>query len=106
LVLANVGSNALEAAAPGGQVTLRAVENHGSLIIEVEDDGPGLPEALRAQVFRPVRSTKPGGGGIGLAISHELARHAGGALELVSTGKGGTVFRLRVPTADPVLPKA
>jgi signal transduction histidine kinase len=106
LVLVNVGSNAIEAAVPGGQVTLREVESNGSLLIEVADDGPGLPEALRAQIFRPVQSTKPGGGGIGLAISHELARHAGGALELVSTGKGGTVFRLRVPTADPVVPKA
>lgn len=104
LVLANLGSNAIEASARGGAVTLRATQADGRLIFEVADTGAGIPEPLRAQLFRPVRSTKLGGGGIGLAISHQLARHAGGALELVSTGSEGTVFRLSVPNANPSSP--
>ncbi|MFM7749729.1 MAG: ATP-binding protein, partial [Opitutaceae bacterium] len=60
----------------------------------VEDDGPGLPESVRAQLFEPCVSGQPGGTGIGLALSHRLAQQAGGRLELVRSGSGGTCFRL------------
>lgn len=97
LVLANLLTNAVEAAAPGGRVRLEARANDGTIEFLVSDSGAGLSEEIRVSLFRPVRSTKRGGGGVGLAISHRLARHAGGELTLVRTDATGTVFQLRVP---------
>jgi len=53
-----------------------------------------LPEPVRSRLFQPCVSGKPGGTGIGLALSHRLAQQAGGRLELVRSGPEGTCFRL------------
>ena len=73
-------------------------------MIDVIDDGHGLPEAVRETLFRPfTRSTKPGGSGLGLAIAHDLMRANNGDMTLVSTGPNGTVFRLTFPViATPI----
>ncbi len=58
-----------------------------------------MPEAARETLFRPfTRSTKAGGSGLGLAIAHDLMRANNGDIALVSTGAGGTVFRMTLPT--------
>jgi signal transduction histidine kinase len=64
---------------------------------EIQDQGPGLSPEVRSALFRPLLSTKKSGGGIGLAISHQLARHAGGTLTLLQSGPSGTRFRLSIP---------
>lgn len=97
LVLTNLLGNALEAAPRGSAVKFAAGVARGEIEFQIEDHGPGLPPAVRKQLFRPMRSTKPGGSGIGLAISHQLARHVGGRLELVRSSDEGTVFRFVVP---------
>ncbi len=102
LVLANLLTNAIEASPRGATVALEWRDVGGTAEFLVRDAGTGVPEAQRAALFRPVASTKPGGGGIGLAISQQLARHAGGRLELVQTGSNGSVFRLAVPVMKAV----
>ena len=63
--------------------------------IDIADEGPGLPQATQANLFRPfVVSARRGGNGLGLAISRDLMRAHGGDIRLVSTGPEGTVFRL------------
>jgi signal transduction histidine kinase len=97
LVLANLVGNAIEASPPGASVTLTARELPGAIEFLVRDCGPGISGDRRAQLFQPVRSSKIGGGGIGLAISRQIARHAGGELDLAQSDNHGSVFRLRVP---------
>lgn len=97
LVLTNLLTNAIEASPRGARVTLEAQASGTVVDLVVRDTGPGLPSAIREDPFRPVRSAKSGGGGIGLAISHQLARHAQGELALVQSDAQGSVFRLRVP---------
>ncbi|MBS0663705.1 MAG: HAMP domain-containing histidine kinase [Verrucomicrobia bacterium] len=101
LILDNLVGNAVEATPPGGRVRVTATATNETLDLLVEDTGPGLSDEARAALFRPVRSTKRHGGGVGLAISHQLARHLGGALELVHSGPAGSAFRLRVPRLPP-----
>lgn len=99
LVLVNLAQNALEAGGREARVLITIAIEAGAVFFEVADHGPGLPAEVLADPFRPRRSTKPDGAGIGLAISRELARHAGGELSLVRSGAQGTAFRLRLPAA-------
>jgi signal transduction histidine kinase len=102
LVLVNLLENAVQASSQGTEVRITAAVIENALAIDVTDRGPGLAPAVLANLFRPVVSTKPGGGGIGLALSHELARLAGGSLELVTTSAAGTTFRLTLPLEDEI----
>jgi signal transduction histidine kinase len=102
LALGNVIDNAIAAVAPGGRVTVGLVRRGDVVCIRVVDTGPGLPERVRRAEFTPVASDKPGGAGLGLALSHELLRHAGGELALESTGAHGTAFRLTLPVTEEI----
>jgi signal transduction histidine kinase len=95
LVLRNLLQNALEATPRNGVVALtgRGGED-GSVEFLVEDSGGGVPPGVRARLFQPCTSTKVGGSGLGLALSHQLAHQAGGRLELIRSDQNGTSFRL------------
>jgi signal transduction histidine kinase len=95
LVLRNLLQNAIEASPPGGTVRLAGRDAAGGGVeFLVEDGGGGLPAAVQARLFQPCTSTKPGGSGLGLALSHRLAQQAGGRLELMRSDARGTSFRL------------
>ncbi|HUR56077.1 MAG TPA: ATP-binding protein, partial [Opitutaceae bacterium] len=93
LALYNLLQNAIEATASGRTVRIGA-RGQASLEFTVTDEGPGLPTAVRAQLFQPCTSSKLGGSGLGLALSQQLARHAGGRIELLRSDEQGTSFRL------------
>lgn len=97
LVLDNLLTNACEATPAGGHVNLWLQCGARDLVFLVEDEGPGLATEVRDNLFQPVASTKPGGGGIGLVLSHSLAQHAGGLLSLEKSDASGCRFRLVVP---------
>jgi signal transduction histidine kinase len=97
-VLVNLGRNAAEAGAR--TIDLSARPDGASVVIDVADDGPGLPKNVVERLFEPFAGTaKPGGSGLGLAIAHELARAHGGELALLTTSPRGTTFRLTLPAA-------
>jgi signal transduction histidine kinase len=64
--------------------------------IDICDNGPGLSELAREQIFVPFFTTKPGGSGVGLSLARRIAASHGGQLTLQS-GKRGAVFRLALP---------
>ncbi|MGQ0665177.1 MAG: sensor histidine kinase [Pseudomonadota bacterium] len=96
-VLVNLGRNAVEA----GSKTVRiaaATSGAGDLVIEVVDDGPGLPAKAREKLFRPFAgAARAGGTGLGLAIARELVRAHGGELSLAHSSSLGTAFRIDLP---------
>jgi signal transduction histidine kinase len=65
-----------------------------ALLVDIRDDGPGIPEGIQKRIFEPFFTTKAKGTGLGLAIARDLARINGGDLRLRSSGSEGTVFRL------------
>ena len=98
----NLCLNAIQAMEPGGELTVRVVdlsEGGGkTLIVEVADTGPGIPEALLGTVFDPFVTTKPHGTGLGLAICRGIAdaHHARlGARNNV--GRPGCTFTVEFP---------
>ena len=97
LIATNLVQNAVTATPPGRTVRVRLASGPGTIRLTVEDEGAGIPEAVRAQLFQPGRSTRPGGSGLGLAISRLLALQLGAMLELVRTGPGGTEFAVTMP---------
>jgi signal transduction histidine kinase len=98
--ISNLIRNAAEAEAK--RVTISATASGAAVTLTIADDGPGLPETARANLFRPFTgSGRRGGTGLGLAIARDLVRAHGGDLALVSTGPGGTVFRMTLPSEPP-----
>jgi len=101
--LVNLVFNALDAAGPGGQVWLDAVEmGEGQIGIVVSDDGPGIPAELRQRVFNPFFTTKDTGTGLGLSIVHRIAEAHGGRIEVGDRPGGGASFTLVLPAAAPM----
>lgn len=99
-VLLNLLANAADASPPGGRVEIRAARGAGSITLEVQDWGSGIPEELRERVFEPFFTTKdPGSGtGLGLPLVYRIVSDHGGSIAVLS-GDGGTTFTVRLPTA-------
>ena len=101
LVLRNGLDNALKYGREGGEVTLRIDADTGSVIIEILDDGPGIPAEEHARVLEPFLRLQQGhtdGSGLGLSIAREAATRLGGVLELDARTDGpGLTFRYRQP---------
>jgi two-component system, sensor histidine kinase RegB len=97
--LRNLLSNAFDASSPDGKVRLNVSQPAGGLAFTVEDDGPGMPEAVLARATEPFFTTKPAGKGMGLGLflAQSVAEQMGGQLELASGVGGGTRARLLLP---------
>ena len=97
--------NALNHTPDGGQITVTTTRNSGNAVITVTDTGSGISGIDRARVFdRFARTTEAAPGsrrsyGLGLALVREIAVAAGGSIHISSTGPGGTVMELTLPTA-------
>ena len=75
-------------------------DERGWAVVEIEDDGPGIPAEVMARIFDPFFSTKRGAGkGLGLPLSRELAAELGGELRVVSAVGRGTRVRVELPPA-------
>ena len=100
----NLLDNAARHTPPGARIELRLRSEAGEAVLEVADDGPGIPAALRDQIFdRFVRGEGPAdtavgaGSGLGLAIVRAVAASHGGSVEVGESSSGGALFRIRLP---------
>lgn len=100
--LENVVKNALDAlAGRGGKITIYAREVGGRWVsLRIRDTGPGVDPGVRDRIFEPGVSSKPGGWGVGLALSRRIVESVHkGRIELLE-GTEGTTFQIRLPVAD------
>jgi signal transduction histidine kinase len=96
--------NAIHASAPRPPtIATRVRTEPGRVVIEVADDGPGIPPELAARVFEPLVSGRSGGTGLGLSLARRIARAHGGSIELVAplAGPSGATFRIELPGESP-----
>jgi signal transduction histidine kinase len=96
LIVENLIQNAIAVAPPDTAILLRLEASGEHIAIIVADAGPGIAPAIRPHLFEPGRSTKSSGGGMGLAISRQLARAMNGELNLLKSDSNGTLFELRL----------
>ncbi len=80
-----------------GRVMLSAVPRGRSVLVNVDDDGPGIAADRREDVFRPFESGSAGGTGLGLAIARDIVRAHGGDISLEDSPLGGLRARVRLP---------
>jgi two-component system OmpR family sensor kinase len=103
-MILNLLDNAGRHTPPGARIELSVREAGGEAVVEVADDGPGIPPRLRAQIFdRFVRGEGPAdtavgpGSGLGLAIVRAVATSHAGRVEVAESASGGALFRVCLP---------
>jgi signal transduction histidine kinase len=97
-VWTNLLDNAADAVAGGGNIGVRAFGDGQAVVVEVSDDGPGIPPEIRGRVFEPFFTTKEvgSGAGLGLDVARRVVVGRGGDIA-VETGPWGTRFAVRLP---------
>ncbi|MDJ0715136.1 MAG: ATP-binding protein [Prochloraceae cyanobacterium] len=101
--IANLLDNALKYTSPGGTVKLRLFTRSRRAIIEIEDDGIGIPSTDLPHIFDRfyrvdvARSRSTGGFGLGLSIVHQIVEAHGGKISVNSTTEEGTTFKIELP---------
>lgn len=111
-VVANLLANALRHTPAGTQVRVAAAADGRSAVLEVADQGPGMPAEVTARVFEPffradpARARATGGAGLGLAIVAAIVQAHGGTVAAASQPGAGATFTVRLPLTGPPTPAA
>ena len=108
--LLNIARNALQALAGSGKLVLRTrvlsnqnigPQRHRLLAcVQVQDDGPGVPEQMQQTLFMPLVTSKPQGTGLGLSVAQDMVARHQGVIQFESR-PGRTVFSILLPVEDP-----
>jgi signal transduction histidine kinase len=98
-VLMNLLNNAIHAAGKKGSIGLSGSETRDAVVVEIKDNGPGIPKENIGKIFEPFFTTKSfeEGTGLGLFVVHKIVSDLAGQIEVNSTLGKGTVFTLKFP---------
>jgi len=98
-VWTNIIDNAVDAVSGKGEIILRTYEEDGHVVVEIIDNGPGIPEEIQTRIYEPFFTTKPPGKGtgLGLHISHDIIANRHHGQLLVESKPGETKFKAVLP---------
>lgn len=100
IAVQNLMINAAQAQHGRGDVRITLAPRAPMISIEIADSGPGIPPEIRAALFRPFKTTKARGTGLGMATAKRLIESLGGSIEVHCPASGGTIVTLMVPAAS------
>ena len=96
--LMNLLVNARQVLSSGGHVSVATrAGSRGDVVLEIQDDGPGIPQEIRERIFEVFYSSRGGGTGLGLPIARQIIEKHGGTIELQSEVGKGTLFTIHLP---------
>lgn len=99
----NITDNAIKYSPEGGYVKISNENNSDGVVINIEDNGPGIPDGEKERVFERFyrlddsRARDTGGTGLGLAIAKESVVMHGGTIEILNAENGGSIFKIKIP---------
>jgi signal transduction histidine kinase len=99
-VLLNLMLNATQAMPEGGSICIESAMDERSAQVTISDNGRGIPEAIRDNIFESFLTNRPDGTGLGLSISKRIMRSHRGDIELLTSSTEGTQFRFWLPLAE------
>jgi len=102
-VMLNLINNALDAMEKtGGRIDIKTAAEKGNIVIQVSDNGPGIPEKNLSRIFDPFYTTKPvgKGTGLGLSICYGIISRMGGRITVKSASGAGTSFYIYLPSEE------
>lgn len=99
--LRNVVQNALQLTSHPAPIGIEASVVEGSLLLEVEDGGKGVPAHLRERIFEDGFTTRDGGSGFGLSMTRRILTELGGSVRCEASSLGGARFVLAIPLSEP-----
>lgn len=101
-VFLNLIMNSVQAIASDGEISIRSRLADEQILIEIEDNGPGIPKDILGKIFDPFFSTKePGQGtGLGLSVSYGIVREHGGEIKVSSVPGHGSIFTVILPVSN------
>jgi PAS domain S-box-containing protein len=99
-VLSNLLLNAVQAVDQEGKVSVATRRDGENVVLEVKDNGCGIPKKIQRKVFNPFFTTKDEGAGLGLAMARKIVEEHGGSISLESNEGTGTQFTVRLPIPE------
>lgn len=94
----NIVLNAAEASGKNGTVTVRVLKDSSTMVkIDIEDEGSGVPEEMRAKILSPFQTSKCGHAGLGLHLAYQVIRDHNGQLSVETGESGGALFTIKLP---------
>lgn len=98
-VILNIVLNAIQAIGDNGEIRVKTACKDGAVIIEIKDNGPGIPDEVKPRIFDPFFTTKPvgKGTGLGLSICAGIVNEHGGSIDVESREGKGTTFTIALP---------
>lgn len=101
-VLSNLMNNGIESMPKGGRLQVKLfISDSKDIVIEIEDDGEGIPEHLMNRLGEPYYQTTEKGTGLGLMVSYKVIKEHGGRIDVTSEKGEGTIFRITLPSEQP-----
>jgi signal transduction histidine kinase len=99
-ILINLIMNAFDATPAGKVIHLEAFSDQEQLVVQLQDQGSGIPKEVADKIFEPFFTTKSDGVGLGLSICHQLVQENQGIIDFDTTPGEGTTFLIRLPRKD------
>ena len=95
----NILLNAIYASPEGGEIIIALYTAAGAFVIEVADEGSGMPEDVKLKIYEPFFTTKPigEGTGLGLSVVHGIIKSHSGSITVHDNSPCGTIFRIELP---------
>lgn len=96
-VFLNIILNAIDAVPEKGRINIELFKNSRDVIINISDNGPGIQDKIRTDIFEPFVTEKEGGTGLGLSISKKIIQSFGGCITILESSLGGACFSIVLP---------